>query len=94
VSSFREAQRQAHPSKTNTLLLGVICVHILILGMQIWLLTAALNVSLEGVDTLNVRPLCPSGRLFSMEVAVLPYRPNPFRRSRKASQSAASRKPL
>lgn len=94
MSSFREAQRQAHPSKTNTLLLGVICVHILILGMQIWLLTAALNVSLEGVDTLKWPAFIASALLFLSGVALLRYLPNPIRRARKASQSADSRKPL
>ena len=48
MSNFREAQTQAHPTKTNTLLLGVMCVLILIVSMQVWLLTAALNESLDG----------------------------------------------
>ena len=50
MSAFREAQRQAHPTKTNTLLLGVICVLILILGMQVWLLTAARLRRSEGLS--------------------------------------------
>lgn len=94
MSDFREAQRQAHPSKTNILLLGVICVHILILVMQIWLLTAALNVSLEGVDTLKWPAFIASFLLFLSGVALLRYLPDPIRRARKASKAADDRKPL
>jgi hypothetical protein len=94
MSDFREAQRQAHPSKTNTLLLGVICVLILILIMQIWLLTAALNVSLEGVATLKWPAFIASSLLFLSGVALLRYLPNPIRRAKKSSESASNRKPL
>ena len=94
MSNFREAQRQAHPSKTNTLLLGVICVLILILVMQIWLLTVALNVSLEGVETLKWPAFIASTVLFLSGVALLRYLPNPIRQARKARDAAARRKPL
>ena len=50
MSTFRDAQSQAHPTKTNTLMLGVICVLILIVSIQIWLLTASMNESLAGDD--------------------------------------------
>ena len=89
MSNFREAQRQAHPSKVNTLLLGVICVLILILIMQIWLLTAALNVSLEGVATLKWPAFIASSLLFLSGAALLRYLPNPIRRVKKASKSAS-----
>ncbi len=94
MSDFREAQRQAHPSKTNTLLLGVICVLILILIMQIWLLTAALNVSLEGVATLKWPAFIASCLLFLSGVALLRYLPNPIRRAKKSSKSASNRKAI
>ena len=94
MSDFREAQRQAHPSKTNTLLLGVICVLILILIMQIWLLTAALNVSLEGVETLKWPAFIASFLLFLCGVALLRYLPNPIRRAKKSSKSASNRKAI
>ena len=79
MSNFREAQRQAHPSKTNTLLLGVVCVLILILIMQIWLLTAVLNVALEGVENLKWPAFIASTLLFLSGVALLRYLPNPIR---------------
>lgn len=92
MSNFREAQRQAHPSKTNTLLLGVVCVLILILIMQIWLLTAVLNVSLEGVETLKWPAFIASTLLFLSGVALLRYLPNPIRQARKARKAEAGRK--
>ncbi len=94
MSNFREAQRQAHPSKTNTLLLGVVCVLILILIMQIWLLTAVLNVSLEGVETLKWPAFIASTLLFLSGVALLRYLPNPIRQARKAREAEAGRKSL
>ena len=94
MSNFREAQRQAHPSKTNTLLLGVICVLILILIMQVWLLTVGLNVSLEGVETLKWPAFIASGLLFLSGAALLRYLPNPIRQAKKANRAAKIRKPL
>ncbi len=94
MSDFREAQRQAHPSKTNTLLLGVVCVLILILIMQIWLLTAVLNVSLEGVETLKWPAFIASTLLFLSGVALLRYLPNPIRQARKSRAAAKTRTPL
>ncbi|MDD5260986.1 MAG: hypothetical protein PHD76_03975, partial [Methylacidiphilales bacterium] len=79
MSTFREAQRQAHPSKTNTLLLGVICVLILILTLQIWLLTAALNQSLEGGNMLKWLAFWASLALFLSGAALLQYLPTPLR---------------
>jgi hypothetical protein len=94
MSNFRDAQRQAHPSKTNTLLLGVICVLILILTMQIWLLTAALNVSLEGVESLKWPAFIASALLFLSGAALLRYLPDPIRQARKAGRAAQQRKSL
>ena len=94
MSNFRDAQRQAHPSKTNTLLLGVICVLILILVMQIWLLTVALNVSLEGVETLKWPAFVASTLFFLSGVALLRYLPNPIRQARKGRDAEAGRKSL
>lgn len=79
MSTFRNAQNQAHPSKTNTLLLGVITVLILILGMQIWLLTVALNSSLEGVQILKWPAFWASLVLFGSGAALLGYLPSPIR---------------
>lgn len=79
MSSFREAQRQAHPAKTNTLLLGVMCVLILILVMQIWLLTASLNESLEAHNTIKWPAFWASLLLFASGGALLRYLPSPIR---------------
>ena len=79
MSNFREAQRQAHPSKTNTLSLGIICVLILILSMQIWLLTAALNESLDGNNAVKWPGFWGSMALFLSGAALLRYLPNPIR---------------
>jgi uncharacterized protein with PQ loop repeat len=47
MSYFREAQNQAHPNKTSTLMLALIMVLILNVSIQIWLLYTALNNALE-----------------------------------------------
>lgn len=79
MSTFREAQRQAHPTKTNTLLLGVMCVLILILVMQVWLLTAALNESLDGRNAVKWPAFWTSLALFGAGAALLRYLPTPIR---------------
>jgi len=83
MSQFREAQNQAHPSKTNTLTLGIICVLILILTMQVWLLTAALNTALQGNDGIAWTAFVASVFLFLSGAALLRYLPNPIRRASK-----------
>lgn len=47
MSNFREAQNQAHPNKTSTLMLALILVLILNVSIQIWLLYTALNNALD-----------------------------------------------
>src|SRR5262245_19829840 len=79
MSTFRQAQTHAHPTKTNTLLLGVICVLILILVMQIWLLTVALNESLDGHNTVKWPAFWFSLMMFGSGVALLRYLPTPIR---------------
>ena len=80
MSNFREAQRQAHPAKSNTLSLGVICVQLLILLMQIWLLTAALNMSLDGDNVVKWPAFIASSFLFLAGAVLLCYLPDPIRR--------------
>jgi len=87
MSHFREAQNQAHPGKTNTLTLGIICVLILILTMQIWLLTAALNTALEGNEGITWPAFAASVLLFLSGAALLRYLPDPLRRARRQSRS-------
>lgn len=79
MSNFRDAQRQAHPTKTNTLSLGIICVLVLILAMQIWLLTAALNESLDGNNAVKWPGFWASVALFLSGAALLRYLPGPIR---------------
>ncbi len=79
---------QAHPSKTNTLSLGIVCVLILILIMQIWLLTSALNESLDGNNSVKWPAFIASVVLFVSGAALLQYLPDPIRKARKRAESA------
>lgn len=79
MSNFRNAQIQAHPSKTNTLSLGIICVLMLVLVMQIWLLTAALNESLNGNNAVKWPAFWASVALFLSGAALIRYLPGPIR---------------
>ena len=79
MSDFRQAQSQAHPAKINTMLLGVMCVLILIVIMQIWLLTTALNLSLEGDTGVKWAAFWASLALFLSGAALLQYLPSPIR---------------
>lgn len=84
MSNFRDAQNQAHPSKTNTISLGIIFVWILILIMQVWLLTSALNESLDGNNAVKWPAFFASAALFTMGAALLRFLPDPIRNRRKA----------
>jgi hypothetical protein len=94
MSNFRDAQRQAHPSKTNTLSLGIICVLILVLTMQVWLLTAALNESLDGNNAVKWPSFFASLLLFLSGAALLRYLPDPIRHARKNREHAEANKRL
>lgn len=80
------SNRQAPPSKTNTLSLGIISVLILVLVMQIWLLTAALNESLDGNNAVKWPAFAASVALFLAGAALLRYLPDPVRRANKAER--------
>lgn len=79
MSKFRNAHRQAHPSKTNTLLLAVICMLILIVSLQIWLLTTALNTALEGAGCPRWPAFWASLALFGFSAGLIRYLPLPIR---------------
>jgi NNP family nitrate/nitrite transporter-like MFS transporter len=79
MSNFRNAQRQANPARINTLSLGIICVLVLILIMQIWLLTAGLNESLNGNNAVKWPGFWVSTALFFSGVALIRYLPGPIR---------------
>ncbi len=79
MSTFRRAQSQAHPSKTNTLLAAIIGVLVLIVSMQVWLLVTVLNTSLGG-DTAIVWPaFYASLGLFLGGASLLQFLPQPLR---------------
>ena len=89
MNSRSSSTRQAPPSKTNTLSLGIICVLILVLTMQVWLLTAALNESLEGNNAVKwpaFIAFIASTVLFLAGAALLRYLPDPVRKARKAAR--------
>ena len=86
MSTYRDARNQAHPTKTNTLSLGIICVLVLVITMQVWLLTAALNESLEGDNAVKWPAFFASAFLFLAGAALLRYLPDPIRTARKAAR--------
>ncbi|MBE2203285.1 MAG: NarK/NasA family nitrate transporter [Chthoniobacterales bacterium] len=79
MSNFRNAQLQANPARINTLSLGIICVLVLVLIMQIWLLTVALNESLNGNNAVKWPGFWASVALFFSGAALIRYLPGPLR---------------
>jgi len=80
MSTFRRAQGQAHPNKTNTLFAGIIGVLILIVTLQIWLLTAVLNTALGGDHSIVWPAFYGSLALFLGGAGLLRFLPQPIRR--------------
>src|SRR5688572_2836019 len=91
MSNFRDAQRNAHPTKTATISLVIICVLILVLTMQVWLLTAALNESLDGNNAVKWPGFWASIALFFSGAALLRYLPDPLRLPKRAPAREAFR---
>jgi NNP family nitrate/nitrite transporter-like MFS transporter len=79
MATFRRAQSQAHPNKTNTLFVGIIGVLILIVGLQIWLLTAVLNTALGGDRSIVWPAFYASLALFIGGAGLLQFLPQPIR---------------
>ncbi|MEK6481278.1 DUF6755 family protein [Catalinimonas sp. 4WD22] len=75
MSSFRDAQNQAHPNKTNTLMLGIIMLLIGILSIQIWLLYSALNNALDENQDIAIAAFIGSLMLFFTCLWLLKYLP-------------------
>lgn len=46
MSNFKDAQNNAHPNKTNTLISALIIILILNISLQVWLLYTGLNNAL------------------------------------------------
>lgn len=85
MSNFREAQNEAHPNKTNTLILGIIMVIIGIVSIQIWLLYSALNNALDDNQGIAIATFIGSAILFVVALLVIRYLPDPRRKAKKRS---------
>lgn len=79
MSTFRRAQSEAHPNKTNTLFVGIIGVLILIVALQVWLLTAVLNTALGGDRSIVWPAFYGSLALFLGGAGLLQFLPQPLR---------------
>lgn len=79
MSTFRQAQNQAHPNKTNTLMLAILAVMILIVIMQVWLLTASLDTTLGEDKTIAWPAFYGSLALFIGGAGLLRFLPDPMR---------------
>ena len=92
MSDFREAQNQAHPNKTNTLMLGILMLLIGILSIQIWLLYSALNNALDDHPDIAIAAFVGSLLLFLTGLWLLKYLPDPrgkvTERKKKSSKYA------
>lgn len=75
MSTFRNAQNQAHPNKTNTLMLAIVVLLILNVTIQIWLLYTALNNALEHNTQIAVPALAGSFVIFLINCGLLYYLP-------------------
>ena len=75
MSEFRDARDQAHPNKTNTLMLGIIMLLIGILSIQIWLLYSALNNALDQNRDIAIASFVGSALLFLTGLWLLKYLP-------------------
>ena len=76
MSDFREAQNQAHPNKTSTLMLGIIMLLIGNMSIQIWLLYSALNNALDENSGLAIAAFIFSLILFIVNVWLLKFLPD------------------
>ena len=83
MNNSRDARNRAHPTKTNTLSLAIICVLVLVLVMQVWLLTAALNESLDGNNAVKWPGFLASLLLFLSGTFLLRYLPDPIRQAKR-----------
>lgn len=75
MSNFRDAQNKAHPNKSNTLLLAIITIQILIVGIQIWLLYTGLNNALSHDTGIALPAFIVSLLLFAASAGLLYYLP-------------------
>lgn len=76
MSTFRTSQNRANPNKLNIILSTLICVLILNVSIQIWLLYAALNNALDNNREILVPAFIASAVLFFIGFAWLYYLPS------------------
>ncbi|CAA9200535.1 hypothetical protein FLA105534_03126 [Flavobacterium bizetiae] len=76
MSTFRRSQNRANPNKLNIILSTLICVLILNVSIQIWLLYAALNNALDNNREILVPAFIASAVLFFIGFAWLYYLPS------------------
>jgi NNP family nitrate/nitrite transporter-like MFS transporter len=81
MAASRQALSQAHPAKTNVLSIGLTCILVLIVSLQIWLLSASLNTSLGGDRHIAWPAFYASLGLFLAGSVALNYLPRPIRRA-------------
>lgn len=80
MSNFREAQNQAHPNKTSTLMLALIMILIMNVSIQIWLLYTALNNALAENTDIAFPAFIASFVLFLIGAGWLYFLPGQTRR--------------
>jgi hypothetical protein len=80
MSTFREAQNQAHPNKTSALMLLLIMLLILSVTIQIWLLYTALNNALAENTDIAFPAFLASLLLFLTCFGLLYYLPGVVRK--------------
>jgi NNP family nitrate/nitrite transporter-like MFS transporter len=88
VSDFRRAQSQAHPTKTNLVLAGVIALLVMIVSLQIWLLVAGLNTALGGDRSIVWPAFYASLALFLAGAGLLRFLPQPLRAVARPAERA------
>lgn len=87
MPDVRRAQSLAHPSKTNTVMLGILAVLVVVISLQIWLLVAGLNTSLGGDRSIVWPAFYASLALFVGGAALLRFLPQPIRLVREAERA-------
>ena len=75
MSNFRTSQNKANPNKLNNILSTLICILILNVTIQIWLLYASLNNALDNNKEILIPAFIASLILFLIGFSWLYYLP-------------------
>lgn len=78
MSNFRRGQNLAHPTKKSTLALAINAMLTLIIGLQLWLLTATLNTALAGDRSIVIPSMIGSAVLFVVALVLFRLLPKPY----------------